>query len=136
MNRVLKYVLIVGVVCYTVLPLYWIVITSLKPPIEYTSKTPSLFPKNVTLEHYKTVIVEEHFSRYLMNTVTIAVSAVVISLLVAFLAAYALARYRFPYKLDRLFLIWALLVKMVPPIALAVPLYAVLRTGGLMNTRL
>ena len=136
MNRIIKFVLIVLVLVYTLLPIYWIVVTSVKPPIEYTTKTPTLIPKNITFEHYKNVLFEGHFGRYLKNTVTIAVSAISISLILAFLASYALARYRFPYKFDRLFLIWALLVKMVPPIALAVPLYTVLRIGGLINTKL
>lgn len=136
MHRIVKFVLIVLVLCYTLLPIYWIVMTSLKPPIEYTTKTPTLIPKNFTLEHYKKVLFEEHFSRYLRNTVIIAVSAVAISLFVAFLASYALARFQFPYKFDQIFLIWALLVKMVPPIALAVPLYTVLKAGGLINTKL
>jgi len=131
-----KPVLIALVMCYTLLPLYWIVITSVKPPIEYTTRTPTVIPKQITLEHYKTVLFQEHFGRYLFNTVVIAVSAVSISLLLAFLASYALARYQFPYKFDRLFLIWALLVKMVPPIALAVPLYTILKVGGLINTKL
>jgi len=136
MTRFIKPVLIVIVLCYTLLPIYWIVTTSLKPPIEYTTRTPTLVPRHITFEHYKTVLFEEHFGRYLTNTVTIAVSAVVISLILAFLASYALARFRFPYKFDRVFLIWALLVKMVPPIALAVPLYTVLKLGGLINTKI
>ena len=136
MKRIVKFILIVIVLCYTLLPIYWIVVTSLKPPIEYTTRTPTLIPERITFEHYHEVIVEQHFSRYLVNTVTIAVSAVTISLIVAFLASYALARYRFPHKFDRLFLIWALLVKMVPPIALAIPLYLILKTAGLINTRL
>lgn len=136
MNRIVKFVLVIIVLCYTLLPIYWIFITSLKPPIEYTTKTPTLVPINITLAHYHEVIFEQHFSRYLINTVTIATSAVAISLVVAFLASYALARYRFPHKFDRLFLIWALLVRMVPPIALAIPLYMILKTSGLINTKL
>ena len=135
MYRTIKFFLIILVLCYTLLPIYWIIVTSFKPPIEYTTRTPTLLPQNITLDHYKTVLFEEHFSRYLANTVSIAVSAVVISLSIAFLASYALARFHFPYKFDRLFLIWALLVKMVPPIALAVPLYTILKAGHLINTK-
>ncbi len=135
-TRIIKYILVVMVLCYTLLPIYWIVITSLKPPIEYTTRTPTLLPKRITFSHYYEVIVKQHFSRYLINTVTIATSASTISLSVAFLASYALARFKFPHKFDRIFLIWALLVKMVPPITLAIPLYMMLRTVGLINTKL
>lgn len=134
--RIFKYFLILLVLLYTLLPIYWMITTSLKSPLEYTTRTPSLFPKLPTLEHYATVLFEEHFSRYLGNTVAIAVSATSISLVVSFLAAYALARFRFPYKLDQLFLVWALLVKMVPPITLAIPLYMMLRIIGLINTKI
>lgn len=134
-NRAIKYLLVLLVLCYTLLPIYWIVMTSFKPPIEYTTKTPTIIPQSMTLEHYKQVLFKEHFGRYLKNTVIITVSAVSISLCIAFLASYSLARFSFPCKFDRLFLIWALLVKMVPPIALAVPLYALLKTGNLINTK-
>lgn len=136
MKRIVKYVLLAIVLCYTLLPIYWIAITSVKPPIEYITRTPALVPKRPTLSHYYKVIVEQHFTRYLINTVTIATGATAISLFVAFLASYALARFRFPHKFDGFFLVWVLLVKMVPPIALAIPLYVMLRSAGLISTRL
>ena len=85
MKRIVKCMLIIIVLCYTLLPIYWIVVTSLKLPIEYTTRTPTLLPTRITLQHYREVIVEQHFSRYLVNTVTIAASAVTVSLIVAFL---------------------------------------------------
>jgi len=136
MKRIVKYVLLVIVLCYTLLPIYWIAITSFKSPIEYITSTPTLVPKKLTLSHYHEVIAEQHFARYLINTVTIAACTIALSLFVAFPASYALARYRFPHKFDYLFLVWILLVKMVPPIALAITLYQMLRSAGLINTRL
>ena len=59
MKRIVKFILIVIVLCYTLLPIYWIVVTSLKPPIEYTTRTPALIPERITFEHYHEVIVEQ-----------------------------------------------------------------------------
>jgi hypothetical protein len=53
---------------------------------------------------------------------------------VAFGAAYSLTRFQFPARLDLLFLFWVLMIKMIPPIVIAIPLSQVLRLFGLLNT--
>ena len=64
----------------------------------------------------------------------VAVSATLASIILAFLSSYALARYRFPFHLNRLFLIWVLVVRILPPIVLAVPLFTIFNRIGLINT--
>jgi multiple sugar transport system permease protein len=118
---------------FSLLPIVWMVGTSFKSPGEFTSRQPTLLPREFTTMHYQ-LLWAEGFPRRLQNTLFVTVGATLISLVVAFGAAYSLTRFRFPAKLDVLFLFWVLLIKMIPPIVIAIPLYQVLRLFGLLNT--
>jgi multiple sugar transport system permease protein len=115
------------------LPLAWMLATSLKPPGEYISASASLWPRQPTLMHYE-AIAQARVWRAAWNSLVVTAGATLLALLVSFPAAYALARLRFPKKLDLAFLVFVLLVKLTPPIVLAVPLYQVLRALGLLDT--
>jgi len=118
---------------FALLPIVWLAGTSFKSPGEFTSRQPTILPREFTTMHYQ-LLWAEGFPRRLQNSLIVTVGATLVSLVVAFGAAYALTRFRFPAKLDVLFLFWVLLVKMVPPIVIAIPLYQVLRLLGLLNT--
>ncbi|MFP4012441.1 MAG: carbohydrate ABC transporter permease [Spirochaetaceae bacterium] len=125
-----------GVVIVLVLgPVYWMVATSLKTPREVIRPQPTLWPETVTVENYISAV-EAGVSINFYNSVFVATLSVGISIVVAFFAAYALARHRFPLKLNAVFLMWILAVRILPPIVVAVPLYAVFNEFGLMNTRI
>jgi multiple sugar transport system permease protein len=115
------------------LPLAWMLATSLKPPGEYISASAALWPRQPTLMHYE-AIAQARVGRAAWNSLVVTAGATLLALLVSFPAAYALARLRFPRKLDLAFLVFVLLVKLTPPIVLAVPLYQVLRALGLLDT--
>jgi len=127
------YLLIGLAMIFILFPIYWMVTTSVKPPLEYATRNPTWFPQHPTLAHYRS-LVEQKAYRYFLNTLVVSLSATVISLVVGLMAAYALARYRFPARLDLLFLLWVLLVRMAPPVVIAIPLYTTLRTLNLLNT--
>ncbi len=131
-KRVLFWAVLVLVMALVLFPIYWMAITSVKEPLEYATRNPSIFPHRLTLEHYREIWKEKAY-RYFINTVIVSLGSTLLSLGVAFPAAYALARFRFPAKLDLVFLLWVLLVRMVPPVVLAIPLYTTLRSFGLLN---
>ncbi len=128
-------VLLLLVMTFVLFPIYWMITTSLKVPLDYATRDPAWFPTRLTGEHYLSLWRGRAY-RYLGNTVLVAMSATALSLSVGLMAAYALARFRFPAKLDVLFLLWVLLVRMAPPVVMAIPLYTTLRTLGLLNTHL
>ena len=113
-------------------PVYWMATTSIKSPGEYVSKNPSFIPQQVTFTHYKNMW-EHGFFRHLKNTCTVAFGSTLLSLSLGFLAAYAIVRYPFPGNLHILFMFWVLIVKMLPPVVIAVPLYKALRFLGLLD---
>lgn len=133
-GRVVRPLLAWSVAAVLLLPLVWMVGTSLKPPAEYIAQSVELLPDAPTLAHYRTLLVEDQVLRKILNSLLVTGGATLLALACGFPAAYALARLRFPRRLDLLFLLFVLLVKLTPPIALAIPLYQVLRAVGLLNT--
>jgi raffinose/stachyose/melibiose transport system permease protein len=74
-----------------VVPIYWIVITSLKSRTTYYAENPLAPPTDPTLENYRSVI-ESDFARYFLNSVVVTLGSVVPAVLVSFMAAYAIVR--------------------------------------------
>lgn len=113
-------------------PIYWIVITSFKTPTENILPQPTLYPHVVTLLNYMEVVKAGIFGNF-FNSLIVATASTGLSLVLSFLAAYALVRHRFPFRFNIIFLIWVLAVKILPPIVLAVPLYTLFIEIGLLN---
>ncbi len=133
LKRTVFILLVIFVVAIILIPIYWMVNTSLKTPREVIDPIPSFFPRTPTLANYKAVFKSGLWKNF-SNSVIVAVSATLASIILAFLSSYALARYRFPFHLNRLFLIWVLVVRILPPIVLAVPLFTIFNRIGLINT--
>jgi raffinose/stachyose/melibiose transport system permease protein len=74
-----------------IVPIYWIVITSFKTQSNYFLTNPFAPPTEPTLDNYRFVI-EADFARYFINSVIVALGAIVPAVLVSFMAAYAIVR--------------------------------------------
>lgn len=114
-------------------PFYWMVVTSIRPDREIYALFPSWTPKEVTLEHFKTIWFEYGFSNYFKNSLITALFTMGLSTLISIFGAYAIARLRFRGKstFDRLILF----VYLVPVILVIVPFFLTLSKLGLNNTR-
>jgi multiple sugar transport system permease protein len=113
-------------------PLVWVLGPSLKTRLQVFA-TPPLYLWWPTLENYVAVLTRADFVRAFLNTMIVSSSAVALSLCVGAPAAYAFARFRFT---GRSFLFFALLVmRMLPPIAVLVPMYVLFSKLGLATTR-
>ena len=113
-------------------PLVWVLGLSLKTRMQVFA-TPPLYLWWPTLEHYADVLTRADFGWAFLNTMIVSASAVLLSLCVGAPAAYAFAR--FPFR-GRSFLFFALLVmRMLPPIAVLVPMYVLFSKLGLATTR-
>ncbi len=129
------WILVFVVLFLVVAPIYWIVITSLKTPTENILSVPTLYPHQITARNFVNVLKGGVLVNF-YNSLYVAVLSTLASLTLSFLAAYALGRHRFPFRLNNLFLIWVLAVKILPPIVLAIPLYTLFTGAGLLNTRI
>ena len=115
------------------LPILWMVMTSFKPPIEFVSTSVALLPDRPTLMHYRELLEDDILGK-VFNSLVVTLGASILSLLVALPAAYALVRLHMPKRIDAAFLVFVLLIKLAPPMVLAIPLFQVLRSAGLLDT--
>lgn len=113
-------------------PVYWMVSTSFKAPQDVLVENPSLIPTSFSLENYFAAFARDYFLSSLLNSAFVVAVTVTISLLLALLASFALARIRFMGR--GLFTILILVVQMVPLTALIIPLFLQLSSLGLVNT--
>jgi multiple sugar transport system permease protein len=129
------YVALAAAIAVALFPFWWMLDTSLKRPVDIFSGV-ALWPQHITFHNYYRLVHEYHFGSYLLNSVVVVAASVTVSLVLGTLAAYALARFRMRFGIDRLALYGVLLVRMLPGILLVVPLYIVLAKWSLLNTRL
>lgn len=125
-------VFIVVLTVIVLFPIYWILVTALKTPLENISPVPTLFPKIITFENFRAVVNGGVFRNFGIS-LFVASASTGVSLVLAFSASYALVRFRFPFRLNVIFLIWILVVKILPPMVLSVPLYTLFAGAGLIN---
>jgi multiple sugar transport system permease protein len=115
-------------------PILWILATSLKTETELTRRPITWLPDDPTLANYLRAFAEQPLLTYILNSVIVATLSTLLSILVAALAAYALARLRIPGR--SLVLATLVAVSTFPLITLMVPLFQLMRTLGILNTYL
>ncbi len=123
-------VLLVVAILAALLPLLWIVVTSFKGRFDIAAK-PLKFLFQPTLENYRTVFVSDRFLKYFQDSAIIAAGSTIVSLALGSMAAYSMSRYRVGGK----FLpFWVLSQRMLPPIAIILPVYILMSRLGLLDT--
>jgi len=118
------------VILWTLFPVVWILSLSFKP--ESGINNQKFLPDSWTLENYRTVFKTPLFTSALRNSIFISLIATVLSVMIATVAAYAIARLEFPGK--KLILSLALAIAMFPAVSLVGPLFDIWRTIGLYDT--
>jgi multiple sugar transport system permease protein len=120
------------VLVLTLFPLYWLVNTSLKRPIDQMAIPPSLFPPVVTLQNYAQFLATDRFLRFFVNSTIIAFSTAVLATLFGSMAGYALVDPRVRGR--ETLALGILTTRMLPPVVLAVPFFLLFRTYGILDT--
>ncbi|MGH2531545.1 MAG: carbohydrate ABC transporter permease, partial [Thermomicrobiales bacterium] len=109
----------VGLVVF-LFPIVWLFLGSLKPSVDVLTVS---LPTHPTLQNYRQVVDTYPVSRYLRNSLMIAIGSTTLSLVVGSLAAYSFARSRYRFPGRRFLLLFILVLRMLPLIALGIPLY-------------
>lgn len=133
-HKATPYIGIGIILLFLLSPIYWTLITSLKTLPEAIQWPPTYFPNKITFSAYADVITRSPIPLYLLNSVIIALATTIITVTAAVFTTYALTRY--PYKGSRAVLLSFLIVRIIPPISLLLPFYLILKTMGLINTRI
>jgi N,N'-diacetylchitobiose transport system permease protein len=114
----------IAVSAVMVFPVYWMVTTAFKSDSAITAVKPEWFPIHPTLAHFTNAIHKPYFWQDVKNSLIIVLVVVAISMVLAFLAAVALAKYRFTGL--KVFIVLMIGIQMLPQAGLIIPLYVVL----------
>ncbi|MGD9573348.1 MAG: carbohydrate ABC transporter permease [Thermoleophilia bacterium] len=120
------------ILVWCLLPIIWIISLSFKPQAETATGSPQFLPKEWTWDNFSSVFQNDDFQRALINSFGISIIATVLSVIIATLCAYAIARLHFRGK--KIVLTIALAIAMFPVVSLVGPLFDMWRTLGLFNT--
>ena len=118
------------VLALALIPVLWLLSLSFKTPAAVLD--PSLIPAQWTWGNYSGILTSSQFLRPLVNSIGIGLISTVVAVVLASMAAYAVARLRFPGK--GVLIGMALLIAMFPLIALVTPMFTIERALGLFNT--
>ncbi len=135
--RISGRVFLVLLLIFTILPMAWMVITSLKTGFAAMQYPPQWWPTEPTLDNYIRLLdpsqnIGRDFLRYFLNSIFVSVVTTVLAVVIAVPAAYAFSRFRFP---GRTFMFFAVLLRnMFPAVIFLVPLFILMRWLGLVNT--
>jgi N,N'-diacetylchitobiose transport system permease protein len=113
-------------------PVYWMVNTAFKPANEVQTFDPVFVPSSLTWGNFTSALNAPHFLGNLRVSLIVTTGAVIFGLLVGFLGALAVARFRFYGRRPLILVI--LLVQMVPFLALLIPLFLTLNRFQLTNS--
>ena len=115
-----------------IFPLVWMVITSIQLESDVISESLRLWPENPTFENYQKAFRSTQILRWMLNSVVVSISAMVLTLIVDAPIAYAFAKIDFPGKQ---ILFWAVMAGMMVPFqVLIIPLYQQFNAFGIVNT--
>ncbi len=131
LSLVLHYAGLVLLALLCTAPIVVIFLTSLRQQVKIFAE-PLNFLFVPTLENYRAVLQEEHFGSYLLNSLFVGVVSTVITLVFGCMAAYGLARFRFPGR--KAVAYSTLLLRTVPLAVLAIPVFMIWSQWGLVNS--
>jgi len=117
-------------------PLYWLLVTALKGEGELYQATPSLYPLQPTLAAFSSVLVTRGFLGLLRNSIVVCGATVLLVLAIGFAITYPITRLKVSRRLRVGVLNWALSLRFLPPVAVVVPYFAIVRGLGLYDRRL
>lgn len=122
---------------YTLIPMAWMLSTSLKTQLAALQQPPVWIPQNPTLEQYRLLLspysdVGNQFLLYMRNSLWVSFATTVLGVMVAVPAAYAFSRFNFPGKNGLFFTI--LVRNMFPLVVFLIPLFILMQRMGLVNT--
>lgn len=108
----------------------------MKRPVDIFTVPPVWIPEQLTTEHYRTVMQVNDALPYFINSLIIASVSTLFSTLLGAFGAYALARVQFPFKVGVFMAYWILMTRMYPAVCTAVPYFLIIKSLGLLDTRI
>jgi len=130
--RISSWIAVVVFGAFGLLPIYWLLVTSLTPDSQVFRYPPSFLPRSLTLDHYASLAENPDLFRYLVNSVIVSVITALASVIVSAYMAYSFSKFRYRGRRSLMYLVLA--SQMFPQALLLVTLYTVFSAYGLLNT--
>ena len=132
--RFLVYVGLLAGLVFTLFPVFWIFISSVKTNTEVFAYPPSFIPENFTLSAYFNIFNDEDKLRFFFNSYFIAIIVTILTLLISILSGYSFSR--FDFKLKRILNLSIISTQTIPPITLLIPYFGIVVTFKIFDTYL
>ena len=129
---ILRWILIIFFAVYTLFPLIWLVISSLKTNFEFQAKSPFALPAIPQWQNYVNALTVAGLGRMLLNSVFVGISATLLNVVIASMSAYCISRFRFKGR-ENIFTLFTAGI-LVPLNALMVPYFVIINKLGLYYT--
>lgn len=135
LQRYFTIAIIIFSLIITLFPIYWMFSLSIREQSEFLGII-EFIPKTFTFSNFNLLFSENEFLQNILNSLFITIIAIFISLLVGVPAAYILSSRDFGVKFITFSLVFVLVIRIIPPITLALPLFTFMNELGLTSTRL
>lgn len=120
-----------AIAAWSFFPIYWMIVSSLRSPQDLFAR-PTLLPSSFSLESYRNLVEVTDYPQQFRNSILVALAVVVITLAASVVIAYAVTRFRVPFKM--LIIGSMLYAYMFPPMLLAIPLYGIFVWLGIADS--
>jgi len=131
-TRTILWILLAASLVLYGFPFLYLLFTSFKTPIDTIAVPPTILPREWTLENYANALGRSGVPASFINSIQTAVISTVLSLVLSVPAAYGITRYK--TRSGRIFIMAALVTRMVPPVAIGIPLASMMASVGLADT--
>lgn len=127
-----KYAALLAYLTFALFPLYWLVKIALTPDRLIFTEGTELWPSQVTLENFRTVIFQTDFMAFFGNSLIVSLGTAAITTILAAGAGYAFSRFVFAGK--RIIIAIMLITQMFPLLMIIAPIYKIVASLGLLNS--
>ncbi len=129
----LAYACVALLILYALFPILWMLSTALKPTNEIRTATPTFVPSRLDWGHFRLVLLDSNFLIYVRNSLLVATTVTLATLVISTLAGYAFSRFQ---RLPGISVagVGMIVGQMVPGVLLVVPLYITMNNLGLLDT--
>jgi multiple sugar transport system permease protein len=132
-GRLLRGLTAAIILLIVLLPIYWMAAASLKSNKEITQDA-TLYPHAPSLDNYIRLLSQKQFDAFLLNSLVVTAASVVVALCLGALAAYAIARFRLRFRIERVVGLSLLTLRIVPAVVILIPVYLLMLQLRLLDT--
>ena len=134
-RHLIKTPILLFILAWTLFPIYWMASMAVRNAEELRTSL-SFWPSTFTVANFIDVFSRSDFNASILNSLRITLISLTVALVIGICCSYIIARVRYRYRLRVPLMFWILLVRILPPIAFALPLYIMMNRVGLLGTRM